>query len=971
MYPEGVPYMHRWASNGNDNISDIYYNNYNVQHDARKELTFGQIYAKKHLSKYLDITKFIQSDSVTESMNQLISFDFKIYSTVHPGYLQPFYNNTRSPSPPEFIGMALTKNVSNGKSSQYEKWLFDTGATSHVTGSDKFLHNKTFGKDYISVVGGTKYWAECTGDLILRSREGPVLILRDVMYIPQARNIISGTRLAANKTHTMQLDDRGFTLVCKEGKRASLTMALDEDNGLWYFLGTRQREGRSQLVSAVTHNTATDHKKVDNKNKHSKNSFCPYSENHHPHSMDINEAHQRLGHVGESILRSTMRSHNIKLTGTLLPCDACMLHKATKKPTRKVTSIVANRPGERMYVDTSGPFPRTLGGSHYCVKFCDQFSGMSWNIFVKDRSMVPQAIETKILQLLGRGFRVKHLRFDNAGEHQTIENFCLKLGIQPEGTAPNTPQHNGIVERRFATDLRRAQAMMEAADLTVGLRNLLRGEALQTATFIGNMTVSPNTKDNKTPYEKFYGKPPALQPHQLIQFGRIGYATKHESIKSKYKPKAFKCLFMGYSPYHSTSTYRIYNPATKRVVLSRDVKWAAWNIVDPKQSLRQHNNLYMKELINDTPWTDTQKSNFNKLLDHYIAPDTHLTAVMHSENNDSSATYDSDDDVWGPAPSHLGHQHPFTYPRNQEETILRNASIDDNSNHTGDNSENDEIEALDDDNSGNNNDIEEQENADDASEHTEEDRIDELNENNEEENFELPDLEDMNEINNQTKSKQKHSRELKNLGVIPKTSVPKQVQKLNTYYNPTFTEQVNMAIASDPGEPNSMKEALNGPEKEKWKEAIRKEINNFIQRGVWKKISREDVTKRQKRKLISTKWVFKKKVEQDKSIRYKARCVSRGFMQIPGVDYTESFSPVATDSSIRIIIALYLYCNKHKPEKQWVLEMFDVEAAFLNAELDQPTFIEWPQGMEELGFISEEEKTRILYSTNQSNVWKH
>ena len=80
-----------------------------------------------------------------------------------------------------------------------------------------------------------------------------------------------------------------------------------------------------------------------------------------------------------------------------------------------------------------------------------------------------------------------------------------------------------------------------------------------------------------------------------------------------------------------------------------------------------------------------------------------------------------------------------------------------------------------------------------------------------------------------------------------------------------------MAIASDPGEPNNMKEALNGPEKEIWKESVRKEINNFIQRGVWKKISREDVMKRQKQKLISTKWVFKKKVEQDKSIRYKAR----------------------------------------------------------------------------------------------------
>jgi hypothetical protein len=62
-------------------------------------------------------------------------------------------------------------------------------------------------------------------------------------------------------------------------------------------------------------------------------------------------------------------------------------------------------------------------------------------------------------------------------------------------------------------------------------------------------------------------------------------------------------------------------------------------------------------------------------------------------------------------------------------------------------------------------------------------------------------------------------------------------------------------------------------------------------------------------------------------------------MQIPGVDYTESFSPVATDTSIRLMIGLYLYFNKHKIDKQWKLEMFDVESAFLIAELDQAVSI--------------------------------
>jgi Reverse transcriptase (RNA-dependent DNA polymerase) len=63
---------------------------------------------------------------------------------------------------------------------------------------------------------------------------------------------------------------------------------------------------------------------------------------------------------------------------------------------------------------------------------------------------------------------------------------------------------------------------------------------------------------------------------------------------------------------------------------------------------------------------------------------------------------------------------------------------------------------------------------------------------------------------------------------------------------------------------------------------------------------------KQKRKLITTKWIFKKTLEQDRSIQCKTRCVSRCFMQVPGVDYTESFSPVASDIAIRLLIGIFL-----------------------------------------------------------------
>jgi Reverse transcriptase (RNA-dependent DNA polymerase) len=74
-----------------------------------------------------------------------------------------------------------------------------------------------------------------------------------------------------------------------------------------------------------------------------------------------------------------------------------------------------------------------------------------------------------------------------------------------------------------------------------------------------------------------------------------------------------------------------------------------------------------------------------------------------------------------------------------------------------------------------------------------------------------------------------------------------------------------------------------------------------------------------KRKLITTKWIFKEKIKPDSTIKYKARCASRGFLQIPGVDYTESFAPVESDSGIRIVIGIFLFFFHMFTQDEWVL----------------------------------------------------
>jgi hypothetical protein len=155
----------------------------------------------------------------------------------------------------------------------------------------------------------------------------------------------------------------------------------------------------------------------------------------------------------------------------------------------------------------------------------------------------------------------------------------------------------------------------------------------------------------------------------------------------------------------------------------------------------------------------------------------------------------------------------------------------------------------------------------------------------------------------------------------------------------------NTSVSSDPGEPKQYKDATkSGPERSKWIESIKAEISNFTRRQVWKKFPRSELNGR---KPLKSRWVFKKKLEPDNTFRYKARVVVKGYNQIPGVDFTESFSPVATDTTTRIIFAFVLFY------RNWICEIVDVEAAFLNADLEEDLYIEYPEGVVELGFETE------------------
>lgn len=88
------------------------------------------------------------------------------------------------------------------------------------------------------------------------------------------------------------------------------------------------------------------------------------------------------------------------------------------------------------------------------------------------------------------------------------------------------------------------------------------------------------------------------------------------------------------------------------------------------------------------------------------------------------------------------------------------------------------------------------------------------------------------------------------------------------------------------------------------------------------------------RKTISNRWVFRVKRGADGEIqRYKARLVCRGFSQIHGIDFNETFSPVARFDTIRAILSVA--ANEHLE-----LAQFDVKTAFLNGSLEEEIYMD-------------------------------
>ena len=114
---------------------------------------------------------------------------------------------------------------------------------------------------------------------------------------------------------------------------------------------------------------------------------------------------------------------------------------------------------------------------------------------------------------------------------------------------------------------------------------------------------------------------------------------------------------------------------------------------------------------------------------------------------------------------------------------------------------------------------------------------------------------------------------------------------------------------------------------------MKEELDALHKIGTW-----DPVDLPPRKSAIGCKWVYKIKTQSDGiSDLYKARLVARGLTQEYGIDYEETFAPVARLSSVRTLITIFA-------ARKWPLFQMDVKNAFLNGELSEEVYMKFPPG---------------------------
>ena len=280
--------------------------------------------------------------------------------------------------------------------------------------------------------------------------------------------------------------------------------------------------------------------------------------------------HYRYGHLSFKGLRTLQYKQTMRglpqLKATSKICTDCMVGKQHRDPIPKRSLWRASQRLQLVHADICEPIkPISNSKKRYFISFIDDYSRKVWIYFLAEKSEA-FTIFKNYKNLVEKETRVfiRCLCTNKGGEFISHEFnvFCKANGISRQLTATYTPQQNGVAEHKNRTIMNMVRSMLSEKQVP---KNFWP-EAVNWTAHVLTRSPTLAVKD-MTPKEAWSGVKPNVDYFQV--FGCIGHVHVSDSKRKKLDNKSFQCVLLGMS--EESKAYGLYDPESKKIVLSKDV----------------------------------------------------------------------------------------------------------------------------------------------------------------------------------------------------------------------------------------------------------------------------------------------------------------------------------------------------------------------------------------------------------------
>lgn len=437
-------------------------------------------------------------------------------------------------------------------------WYLDSGCSNHMCGK-KYLfsdYDESF-NDTVKLGNNAKMNVVGKGSIKLNIG-GHVVRICDVFYVPD---------LKSNLISIEQLQEKEYTVIMRKG----CCQVIHPEKG---------------LIAQVTMTT---------------NRMFPLHIQHAIQTCYIMKMsdiswlwHMRYGHLNFNGLKTLQQRSLVTglphITCPTRVCEECVVGKQHRNPFPIAGAWRAKKILQLVHSDICGPInPVSNGHKRYFITFTDDFSRKTWVYFMEHKSEALGLFKSfKTLVEKESGKEIKILRTDRGGEYNSsaFMSFCASYGIRRQLTTAYSPQQNGVSERKNRTILNMVRSMLK----TSGIPKEFWPEAVNWSVHVLNRSPTVAVK-HMTPEEAWSDRKPTVDHFKV--FGCIAYSHVPDENRRKLDDKGVKCIFLGVS--EESKAYRLFNPITKKIIISRDVVFDEENSWDWNDTGKQQVQVNLDE----------------------------------------------------------------------------------------------------------------------------------------------------------------------------------------------------------------------------------------------------------------------------------------------------------------------------------------------------------------------------------------